>query len=198
MLEDARPFSERKRINKNAEFIHKAILEHCVRQLAHAILQQTRARLLLELPDLLGNVSLYERSVPLKRLLLRSGRDILGHTVYPVRVFSLPCGPDPGEECVGLLTHQERVWHEQKLVEVFLNIRAVEWKNLLKKICILPTHGSIDRHFNFHNYFSHVQPPEALSRRGGGAVLYKSDSCRVPRAISAGVCPIRYLSDRVR
>src|SRR6266567_290827 len=198
MLEDARPFSESKRINKNAELIHKAMLEHCVRQLAHAILHQTLARLLFELPDLLSNVSLYECSVPLKRLLPGSGRNVLGHTVYPVRVFSFPGRPDLGKHFVGLPTYQERVWHEEKLVEVCLNIRAVGWKNLFPKIHILPTHHSIERHLSFYNYFSHVQPPETLSRHGRGAVLYKNDNCRVTRAISAGVCPIRYLSDRVR
>jgi hypothetical protein len=47
MLEDAWPFSESKRIHKYAKLIHKAILEHCARQLTHAVLQQTLARLLL-------------------------------------------------------------------------------------------------------------------------------------------------------
>jgi hypothetical protein len=39
LLEDARPFSESKRIHKHAELIHKARFEHCVCQFAHAILQ---------------------------------------------------------------------------------------------------------------------------------------------------------------
>ena len=76
--------------------------------------------------------------------------------VYPVRVFSLPGGPDLGKEFVGLLPHQERVWHKQELVKVFLNIWAVEWENLLPKIRILPTHGPIDRHFSFYDYFPHI------------------------------------------
>src|SRR3954454_12516302 len=109
MLKDARPFSESKRIHENAELIHKAVPEHCMRQLAHAILQQTLARLLLELSDLLNNVSLDECSVPLKRLLQGSGRDILGHTVYPVRVFSLPGRPNHCEAQVGFLAYHERV-----------------------------------------------------------------------------------------
>jgi hypothetical protein len=29
-------------------------------------------------------------------------------------------------------------------------------KNLLPKLCILSTYGSIDRHFSFYNYFSHT------------------------------------------
>lgn len=157
MFEDARPFSEGKRKHEHAELIDQASLKHRLRQFSHAILQQTLARLLLELPDLLSNVPLYEASIPLKRLLEGSGRDILGHAVDPVRVFSLPGWPDLGEELVGLLTHQERVWHEQEVVEVFLNIRAVQWVILLPKIHILPTHSSIDRHFNFYNYFSHVR-----------------------------------------
>ena len=69
MLENARPLSERKRKHEKAELIHKASFKHRVRQLAHAILQQTLARLLFEFPDLLSNIPLYERSVPLKRLL---------------------------------------------------------------------------------------------------------------------------------
>src|SRR5829696_3728245 len=102
------------------------MFEHGVRQLAHTVLQQTLACCLLELADLLSNVPLDERSIPSKRLLQGSRRDVLGHTVYPLCVLSLPGGPDGGESFVGLLTHQERIWHEQKLFEVFSNIRAVE------------------------------------------------------------------------
>src|SRR5260221_2609378 len=138
MLEDSRPFAESKWKNENAHLVHKAMLEHGVRQLAHAILQQALAWRLLELLNFLSNIPLDERSVPLQRFLQGSGRDILWHTVYLVRHFPLSGRPDFGEALVGLLTHQERVWHEQKLVEVLLNIRAVEWKNLLKKFHIVP------------------------------------------------------------
>jgi hypothetical protein len=159
MLEDTRPFSKNKRIYENTELIHKIMLEHCACQLAHAILHQTLPRRLLELPDLLRHVPRYERSVPLERLLQGSGRDILGHIVYSVRVFSLSGRPDLGEGFVGLLTHQERVGHGQKLAKVFLNIRAVERKNLLPKIHVLSTHSAIDRHFSFYNNFSHIFSP---------------------------------------
>jgi hypothetical protein len=38
VLKDARPFSKGKRKHDKAELIHKAVLEHGVSQLAHAIL----------------------------------------------------------------------------------------------------------------------------------------------------------------
>src|SRR5437588_857957 len=118
MLEDARPFSESKWKHENAQLIHKAMLEHCVRQLAHAILQQALAWRLLELLNFLSNISLDECSVPLKRFLQAPGRDILGHGVYPVGHLPFSGRPCLGERCVGLLTHQERVRHEQERVEV--------------------------------------------------------------------------------
>src|SRR5579872_1628693 len=105
LFEDAWPFSKGKRKHENAELIDQPGLKHRMCQFSYAILQQTLARLFLELPDLLNNAPLYEPGIPLKRLLQGSGCDILGHAVYPIRVFSLPGRPDPGEELVGLLTH---------------------------------------------------------------------------------------------
>jgi hypothetical protein len=194
MLENAWPFSESKRKHKNAEFINKAMLEHCVRKLSRAILQQILPRPLLKLPDLLSDVPFYECRVPLKRFLQGSRSDILGHPIYPVRDFSLSGRPDFGEGLVSLPSHQECFGHKYKLIAVFLDIRNLELKNLLPEIHILPTHDSVERHYNFYDYFSHVY----IVAYRGGAVLYKNDSCRVPRAISVGVCPIKYLSDRVR
>src|SRR5262249_51371036 len=54
-----------------------------------------------------------------------------------------------------VLAHLERVWHEQEVVEILLDICAVKWEDLLSKLHLLPAHGSIDRRFNFHNYLSH-------------------------------------------
>lgn len=149
---------------------------------------------MLELPDLLDDTSFYERRVPLKRLLQGAGRDVFLHAVYPVRDFSLSGRPDRSELLVCLPPHQECVRHEYKLIPVFLNIRDLKLKDLLPEIHIFPAHGSIHGHFSFYNDFSHLR----IVGSGGGAVLYKNDSCRVPRAISVGVCPIRYLRDRVR
>src|SRR5215216_3679243 len=91
---------------------------------------------------------------------------MLRHAVDPVRLFSLPGWPDHGEAFVGPSAHQERVWQEQKLVEVFLDIHAVEWKNLLPKIRILPTHHAIDRYFSFYNYFSHLEVSFSVRHNG--------------------------------
>src|SRR5690348_11465150 len=79
-----------------------------------------------------------------------------------------------------LLTNQEGVWREQKIEKVFFDVRAVECKKPLPKISIFPTHDSVDGHLNCHDYFSHV----CIVTHAGGAVLYKYDNCRVPRAIS--------------
>src|SRR6266498_3884394 len=106
MVEDARPFSISKWKHQNTQFIHKTVLEQGVRQLAHAILQQTRARLLLELSDRLSNIPLYKCRVPLKRLLQASRRDIFGHTIYLVCHFPLASRPDLSKPFIGYPTYQ--------------------------------------------------------------------------------------------
>ncbi len=68
-LENARSCSESKWKHEKMDLIHEVMLEQRERQLAHAILQQTLARLLLELPDLLSNIPLDELGIPLERLL---------------------------------------------------------------------------------------------------------------------------------
>jgi hypothetical protein len=133
VLEYARPFSARKWKYQKAQLIHEAMLEHGTRQLAHAILHQTRARLLLELPDLLSNISLYECRVPLKRLFQGSGYDIFGHPIDLVCHFPFPGRPNLGEGFVGLTPHHERIWHEQKIIEIRRDIRAMKWKKSASK-----------------------------------------------------------------
>jgi len=105
MLENARPRSERKRKHEQAELIHKASRKQRVRQLAHAILQQTRARLLFEFPYLLSYIPLYERRIPVKRFFQGSLRNILVHAVDSVRIFPLPGRPDLSEKRVRFLAH---------------------------------------------------------------------------------------------
>src|SRR5262245_11748923 len=155
VLEDSRSLTERERKNEHADFVHEPALEQTAREFSHAVLKKCYLRRFLEPRDAFGTVALDERRAPLKRGLQRSGRNVLRHGVDPIGHFPLPRRPNMREPLVGLPAHDEGVRHEQELVEVRLNVSAVEPENLSPERRLVPTDHSIQRHLDLDNQLAH-------------------------------------------
>src|SRR5258708_3487347 len=94
VFKDPPSSSKGERIYDEAHLIDKTVLQHRLRQLTHTILQKGATWLCLQLANLFGDLALHERCIPGERVLQAPRSNILGHTVYLVRVFPVASRPN--------------------------------------------------------------------------------------------------------